>query len=175
MSFLPKPGDTAALKFWGLDSRGARVTVLGILSVALLAVGIWLAVTGGLSVAAANAILDGGLRTTATVVSVQTTVPNPVGAPEDTVKTTTVRFTTDDGTSVDTDLPAAGIQRELAAGDDVDIVYDSDDPASVLLDAPGVTSSLWAGVAIGFVLAILGLFLGLVALRIFRRAQPTPA
>lgn len=175
MSLIPKPGDLAALRFAGLDSRGARVTVLGILAVVLLAVGVWLVVTGTIAVGSARAILDDGHRVTATVSSTQTVVPNPVGAPDTTIEITTVRFTTDDGVAIETDLPQAGAQPDLAPGDSVEIVYGDADPSAVLVDGDGILASIVVGIWAGAILALGGLALALVAVRVFRKGPDTPA
>ncbi|CAN5308281.1 hypothetical protein BH11ACT2_BH11ACT2_07530 [soil metagenome] len=171
MSLLPKPGDVAAMRFWGLDSRGAKVFSLGILAALVLAVGIWLLVTGISALVATEQILSGGHRVSAQIVSVQSTVPNPLGSPNDAVRTTTIRFTTASGRTVDTDLPSNGVQLEIDPGAHVDIVYDSDHPTRVVLAADGVAASYWAGPIVGALLTAVGAVLALWGIRIFRRGR----
>jgi hypothetical protein len=159
------------MRFWGLDTRGAKVLSLGVLAVLFAAVGAWLLVTGVSALVGAEQIRSGGHHVSAQIVSVQSTVPNPLGSPNGVLRTTTVRFTTDAGVEVDTDLPPNGVQTQLDPGAHVEIVYDPAEPSRVLLAAESITATYWVAPIAGAALLALGVLLGLAGIRIFRRGR----
>jgi hypothetical protein len=165
----------SSLRPLGLDTWGAQSFLLALLSVVGIALGGWFLATGIVQVADTNALLAGGDRAIAQVVSVDESVPNPVGAPDDILYTTTVNFVATDGTLVDAVLPLAGVQPDLAVGDQVEVVYDRDAPASVFLDDDGIIASQSIAIWIGAVVILVAGVLGVLALRIFRKGRASIA
>jgi hypothetical protein len=168
---LPTPGEAAAARFFGLDSRGARAFVAGIVAVVTLVGGAWLLISSLAGVAATSGLLADGVHTRAEVASVEVSVPNPVGAPDDEIVTTTVEFTTPSGESVEAVLPATGVQREYPEGSSVAIVYLPDEPRIVAIDTPDLGGNAWPPVVWAIVVLVFGVLATVLCVRFARRPR----
>jgi hypothetical protein len=158
-------------KTLGLQDWRAQVFVLAVLAFAGLSSGAWFLGTGIATVARSSDILANGEHSLAQVISIDESVPDPVGAPDDIFLTTTVSFVTAAGDEVDAVLPAGGVQPDYEVGDQVEVVYHRGDATSVVLNNDSVIAGQSVAIWIGAVILALSLIPVLVGVRVVRKGR----
>lgn len=161
----------STLKTLGLKDHRAQLFVLVVLSLIGVFTGAWFLATGIETVGRTSDILANGERSLAQVIAIDESVPDPVGAPQDIYLTTTVGFVTASGEEIDAVLPAGGVQPDYRVGDQVEVVYAVDAPASVVLDDDSVIAGQSVAIWIGAVLLLMTVIPVVFTVRVARKAR----